>query len=34
MAVPPPLFSRVPGPLFGPLAGSHASLYWALLSTF
>jgi hypothetical protein len=34
MAVSPPLFSRVPGALFGPLAGGHASLYWTLLATF
>jgi hypothetical protein len=34
MAAPPPLFSRVPGALFGPLAGSHAALYWSMLSTF
>ena len=30
----PALFSRVPGPLFGPLAGGHAALYWSLLATF
>ncbi len=34
MDAPPPLFSRVPGALFGPLAGSHAALYWSLLSPF
>src|SRR5213594_914547 len=30
----PALFSRVPGPLFGPLAGGHAALYWSLRATF
>ena len=34
MSVSPPLFSRIPGALFGPLAGGHATLYWAMLSTF
>ena len=34
MTVSPPLFGRIPGPLFGPLAGGHATLYWAMLSTF
>ena len=34
MSVLPPLFSRIPGTLFGPLAGGHATLYWAMLSTF
>jgi hypothetical protein len=34
MTVAPPLFSHVPAALFGPLAGSHAPLYWSMLSTF
>ena len=34
MSVAPPLFSHVPAALFGPLAGSHAPLYWSMLSTF
>jgi hypothetical protein len=34
MTAPPPLWSRIPATLFGPLAGSHTPLYWAMLSTF
>ena len=30
----PALFTRVPGPLFAPLTGGHAALYWSLLATF
>jgi hypothetical protein len=30
----PALFTRVPPGLFGPLAGGHAPLYWAILSAY
>lgn len=30
----PALFTRVPAGLFGPLAGGHAALYWAILATY
>jgi len=30
----PALFTRVPPGLFGPLAGGHATLYWAILSAY
>jgi hypothetical protein len=30
----PALFSRVPAGLFGPLAGGHAHLYWAILGVY
>jgi Wadjet anti plasmid transformation system JetA-like protein len=30
----PPLFDRVPPALFGPLASTHASLYWQILARF
>jgi Family of unknown function (DUF5716) len=30
----PALFSRLPPALFGPLSGSHASLYWAILAVY
>ena len=29
-----PLFTRVPAALFGPLSGSHATLYWAILAVY
>lgn len=30
----PALFTRVPSALFGPLSGSHATLYWAILAGY
>ena len=30
----PALFTRIPPALFGPLTGSHATLYWAILAVY